>query len=232
MQPSLLRLSLALASAAVVSATVLSGVAQAQTLSAPSPPETVRGYVEAVAQSSFGDATSQSYGGEAGVTVWKNLQVFVEFGQIRNLAPAALGASAQQIAAFLSQTQTGVSVSVKQPASFGVAGLKYLIPTPGARIRPYVLGGVGLAKVTRKVSFFANGTDVTGQLLQLGVALGTDLSGEFTKSMLTIGGGVEWPAWRMLVVDFQVRFSRIAPEDDTASAINVGRAGLGVGIRF
>src|SRR4051812_47110174 len=111
---------------------VSSGVAHAQTAPVPPPqtapvppPQTMpRGYVEAVAQSSFGEVTSQSYGGEAGVTVWRNLQVFVELGQIRNVAPAALGANAQQIAAFLAQTQTGVSVSVRQPASFGAAGLK------------------------------------------------------------------------------------------------------------
>jgi len=44
-----------------------------------------------------------------------------------------------------------------------------------------------------------------------------------------VGGGVAVPVWKQLVVDFQVRFGRILAEDE---AIIVGRAGLGIGIRF
>ena len=51
------------------------------------------GYVEAVAQSAFGNVTSQSYGAEAGVTIFPNLQIFVEAGQTRNVATASRGST-------------------------------------------------------------------------------------------------------------------------------------------
>lgn len=213
--------------ALLVGAMALGGVARAQTTTEPS-----KGYIEGVAQSAFGNVTSQSYGGEVGVTVWKNLQVFAEFGQIRNVTPTELGASAQVIAGFLSQTQSGVSVTVKEPATFGVGGVRYVIPVTGVKVEPYVMGGVGIAQVTKNVSYAVAGSDVTASLTQLGVVLGSDLSGQFTKPMLVIGGGVAWPIWQHLVIDVQVRFSRISAEDQDSKVTSVGRAGVGVGFRF
>ena len=204
----------------------LSGVANAQT----SPTaDADHGYVEGVLQSAFGNVTSQSFGAEVGVTVMPNLQVFGEFGKVRDVATTGIGSAAQLIAGFLSQTQTGVSFSVKEPVTFAVGGVKYTIPTAGA-IHPYVLGGAGMATVTQNVAFTVGGTDVTSALASTyGVQLGTDLSGSFTKPMIVVGGGVMWPAWQRLVVDVQFRFGRILAED---GGINVSRAGLGVGVRF
>ena len=91
---------------------------------------------------------------------------------------------------------------------------------------------LGFAKVTKDVTFAVGGTDVTSQLTTLGVQLGSDLSGEFNKPMVTVGGGVDWPFWRQIVVGLQFRFSHIGAEDDTTSALNIGRAGASVGIRF
>ena len=53
-----------------------------------------RGYVEGVAQSAFGNVTSQSFGGEFGVTVHPGVSIFVEGGYVRDAAPASLGAAA------------------------------------------------------------------------------------------------------------------------------------------
>ena len=213
----------------IVTLAVLStGIAHAQTTA----PAASKGYVEAVAQSAFGDATSQSYGVEAGVSVWKNLQVFGEFGQVRNTAPAALGTAAQVIAGFIGQSQTGATFSVRQPVSFGAGGVKYLIPVTGVKVQPYVLGAFGMAKVSKDVAFFVGGSDVTAQLATYGVVLGTDLSGEFTKPMLTFGGGLVWPVWHQVIVDFQFRSSHISAEDTDSTATTVNRAGIGIGIRF
>ena len=189
-----------------------------------------RGYAEGVLQSAFGNVTSQSYGVEAGITVMPNLQVFAEAGMVRDVATSDIGAAAQTIAGFLSQTQANVQFRVKQPVTFGVAGLKYLVPMAGSSLRPYVMGGGGLAQVKQDVVFTVGGTDVTPNLAtQFGVQLGTDLSGTFTKPMLVIGAGVMWPAWQRLVVDVQYRYGRIFAED---AGISVSRAGIGVGFRF
>lgn len=205
----------------------VSGVASAQAPAAA--PDTERGYVEGVIQSAFGNVTSQSYGAEFGVTISPNLQVFVEAGMVRDVATSDIGAAAQTIAGFLSQTQANVAFRVKEPVTFGVAGLKLIVPTAG-RLRPYVMGGGGLASVTQDVAFTIGGNDVTNSLAaQYGVQLGSDLSGSFTKPMIVAGAGAMWPAWQRLVIDFQYRFGRIFAED---GGINVSRAGIGVGLRF
>ena len=205
----------------------VSGVASAQTPAGA--PDADRGFVEGVIQSAFGNVTSQSYGAEIGMTIKPTLQVFVEGGMVRDVATSEIGAAAQLIAGFLSQTQANVQFRVKQPVTFGVAGLKFVVPTAGP-LRPYVMGGGGVARVEQDVSFTVGGSDVTPNLAsQFGVQLGTDLSGTFTKPMIVAGAGAMWPVWQRLVVDFQFRFGRILAED---GGINVSRAGIGVGVRF
>jgi opacity protein-like surface antigen len=211
------------------------GVASAQG-GASFTPAADTGYVEGVAQSAFGNVTSQSYGAELGFTVLPALQVFVEGGRIGDVATPDLGVGAQKIAGALGQIQSGaVAYSVKEPATFGVVGVKYLIPISGSgrspigKARPYVMGGVGIAKVEKNVVFTIGGTDVTANLQQYGVLLGTDLSGSVTKAMLTLGGGVTLPVWRQLMLDFQYRYGRIFTDDQ---AIVAQRAGIGLGIQF
>jgi opacity protein-like surface antigen len=205
----------------------LAGVADAQS-AAPAPDH---GYIEGVAQSAFGNVTSQSYGVELGFTVLQNLQVFVEAGQTRNVATAAFSAAAQTMAGALSQTQSNVGFSAKEPVILGAAGLRFLIPIEGSKAQPYVMGGFGLAKVTQDAKFSVGGTDVTSSLQQppYYITLGTDVSGDFTKPMFTLGGGVAYPVWKQLQLDLQFRFGRIFAEDE---AINVTRVGIGIGVRF
>ena len=206
-------------------------LAVAPTASAQTAPAagTDRGYVEGVVQSAFGNVTSQSYGVELGITVMPNVQLFAEGGLVRDVATSDIGTAAQTIAGFLSQTQANVQFRVKQPVTFGVAGIKYVVPTAKA-LRPYVMGGGGMAQVKQDVTFTVGGSDVTSNLAsQFGVQLGTDLSGTFTKPMIVAGAGVIWPAWQRLVVDLQYRYGRIFAED---GAITVNRAGVGIGVRF
>jgi opacity protein-like surface antigen len=205
---------------------VLHGVADAQTAPAAQPDTW---YVQAAGDAAFGNANSQAYAGEVGFTVIPNVQVFVEGGRINNVAGATAGAAAQLILTGLAQTQSNVGVSVKEPVTFGTAGVKYLVPVTGTKLQPYVMGGIGIAKVKQDVRFTVNGTDVTAGLTQLGVQLGTDLSGDFTKAMLTLGGGVAVPVWQRLVLDVHYRYGRIfVPGQD----INVSRAGIGVRVGF
>lgn len=214
--------------AVVIGTLALSGVASAQT-QASAAADADHGYVEAVIQSAFGNVTSQSYGAEGGITVRPNIQVFVEAGMVRDVATSSIGTAAQIIAGFLSQTQANVAFRVKEPVTFGVAGVKFVVPTAG-KLRPYVLAGAGMASVTQDVAFTVGGSDVTSVLAtQYGVQLGTDLSGSFTKPIIVAGAGAMWPAWQRLVVDLQFRFGRILAED---GGINVSRAGIGIGVRF
>jgi len=186
------------------------------------------GYVEGVAQSAFGNVTSQSFGGEAGITIRPALQVFIEAGHVRDAAPPSIGAGAQAIAGVLADAQPlPVDFSVKQPVTFGAAGLRYLVSI-GRPFTPYVLAGGGVAQVKHDVFFSVGGSDVTASLEDYKIVLGTDLSGSATKALLVIGGGVAWPAWQRLVIDFQYRYGRIFTDPGS----NLNRAGVGVGFRF
>jgi opacity protein-like surface antigen len=201
--------------------------ASAQTPSAA--PDSDHGYVEGVVQSAFGNVTSQSYGAEFGITVMPGLQVYGEGGMVRDVATKEISTAAQTIAGALSQTQTNVGYHVKQPVDFVVGGIKVVVPTQ-SKLRPYVMAGAGIAKVTQDANFSVGGTDVTASLpTTYGIQLGTDLSGSYTKMMISLGGGVVWPAWQRLVLDFQYRYGRILAED---VGINLSRAGIGIGVRF
>jgi opacity protein-like surface antigen len=212
--------------AAIMALALGGGAASAQSIPAPGAD---RGYAEAVLQSAFGNVTSQSYGAEGGFTVRPNLQVFFEGGMVRNIATDEISAAAQTIAGFLSQTQSNVGFTVRQPVGFFAGGVKLLFPTSSS-LRPYVLGGGGVANVKQDVTFTIAGNDVTSVLpTQYGTTLGTDLSGSFTKPMIEFGAGLMWPAWQQLVIDVQFRYGHIFADD---AGINVSRAGVGIGVRF
>jgi opacity protein-like surface antigen len=191
------------------------------------PPTHDRGYVEAVAESAFGNVTSQSFGAEFGVTVRPGLQVFGSFGNIRDVATPEIGAAALTIAGALSQLQSGaVSFSVKEPVTFFLGGVRYRIQNT-SKLKPYVSAGVGMATVKKDVNFFIAGADAASTLSQY-VALGSDVSGDESKMMFTVGGGAVYPVWRDVFVDLHYQFGRIS----TDTPITVNRAGLGLGIRF
>lgn len=188
-----------------------------------------RGYVAGVAQSAVGDVTSQSFGLEGGWYRTPNVAIFVELGAVRDTAPATIGPAAQLIAGHLARNQSApVSYSVKQPVGFISGGVRY--ERGGQRkIRPYVLGTVGVARVTRDVTFALGDKDVTGTLATYGVVLGTDLAGSTSDPMVTFGGGAAWKPRGAWVIDAGYRFSRIII--DTAST-SLSRIGLGIGYTF
>src|SRR2546430_33019 len=122
----------------VVMTALAAGAAQAQTPTAP------HSYVEGVAQGAFGNIASQSFGVEFGRPLGDTMQLFVEAGQIRNVATRAATSGAQQIAAALGELQSDpVTYTVKEPTWFGLAGVRYPIARSSARPQPYVLGGPG-----------------------------------------------------------------------------------------
>lgn len=205
---------------AVLAWAACSGVAFAQS---PTAADDARGYVEVVAQSAFGNVTSQSFGGEVGFRVARGVQVYVDAGYVRDTTPTSLGASAQAIAADITSKGGGASYSVKQPVTFGVAGIKYLFPVDQSTFAPYVMVGGGAARVQKDVNF----TVSTGQVSDY-VTVGTDLAGNETKGMLSLGIGVDWALGKVFVLDLQYRYGRVF----TSEGLNINRAGAGFGVRF
>jgi opacity protein-like surface antigen len=198
--------------------------ADAQSPVATAPTSSSKGYAEVVAQSAFGNVTSQSFGGEIGVTVRPRLQLFVEAGRIRDAAPATLGGVAQRIASGITAVAGSADFRVRQPVTFGLAGVKYLLPVSSSKLEPYVLVGGGVASVKRDVTFSTRAGDINQF-----VTLGTDLSGSETKGILSLGVGVGLPVWQRLVIDLQYRYGRVFTTDEGLTA---NRAGIGIGVRF
>jgi opacity protein-like surface antigen len=214
---------------AVLLVSAMAGVARAQTLRTMPAADDHGVYAQVLVDAAFGNVSSQSYGGEVGMTVWPNVQIFIEGGRVNNVASSSFFDAAQAIAGSLSQTQSGVGFSAKEPVAFGDAGLRYIVPIADSSVQPYVMAGFGIARVTQNAKFTVNGTDVTGNLAQYGIVLGTDLSGAFTKPLLTLGVGVSLPVWERVAVDLHYRYGRVFVSD---SGINVSRAGVGLGVRF
>ncbi len=199
------------------------GTASAQ-VPAGTTPTPRRGYAEAVAQSAFGNATTQSYGGEIGVALRPKVQVYIDVGRVRDVAPAALRARAQIIAGGIAAVTGNVDTQVQEPAAFGVAGLKFPLSAPNGRIEPYLLVGAGVANLSKNVTF----STTAGAASQF-ATLGGDLSGSERRLMVSAGGGVGVPIGPALIIDLQYRYGRIFASD---TGINVHRAGIGIGVRF
>ena len=140
---------------------------------------------------------------------------------MRDTAPTALGENATIIANYVSQFQANLGYQVKQPVTFVQAGIRYGLSKQKGPFMPYVTLGGGVAQLTRDVAFTVGKNDITDRLSQFGVTLGSDLHGDVTKGMFSVGGGVEWNRFQPLFVGIDYRYSRIF---DTVG-LTVNRAG-------
>ncbi len=202
------------------------GTALAQTPSVALAPD--RGYGEFTGGMTFGNKTAGSFGGELGYWVTDSLGVFIEGGRMTNVVTNDITARAQQVAAFI-----GGSANATQKANYVDLGVIYRLHASG-RLRPYVVAGLGDARLIRASTFSVGGTDVTSQLLDTyGVALGTDLSGHVDKLLVTAGFGAHVRLTDRLMGDLSYRYSHIGKDTDTQlPAVNTNRLQFGIGVRF
>jgi opacity protein-like surface antigen len=128
--------------------------------------------------------------------------------------------------------QINGTFSARQPAVYFDAGLMKRF-SPRHHITPYALIGVGAASVSNKVSFAVSGSDVTGQLPQLGVQIGGDLSGSYTKVFVTVGAGGHMTLRDRWFADLSYRYGLIGKNTVSEyNAINTNRLQFGVGMKF
>ena len=134
-----------------------------------------------------GSTVSGLFGGEVGLS-GKAFDLYFEGGKMLNTKTSEMDAAAKTIADALAAPGTTVTYDAKQPVNYFDVGFWLRPPTTG-KLQPYVGIGLGSAGVTRETRFIANGTDITGQLPQMGVQLGGDLQGEERGFFFTFGGG-------------------------------------------
>src|SRR5947207_12902 len=172
-------------------------------IAAPLVAQTERGYVTGIGGFAVTpETTSGDVLGEAGVRIAPRLLVFGDVGQFHNLQPSQVQPTVDSADTFLSAAQ-GLNVigTGRVPAWYTVGGLRYEIPMQ-ARLSPYVLGGVGFARLSPTAQFlYSSGTLPDGSTASAGDDVTSQIvsAGDFTAPtptnafMFTLGGGVAIP---------------------------------------
>jgi opacity protein-like surface antigen len=197
-----------------------------------------RGYVAASGGFAVApDTTSGNALGEVGVRVAPHILVFGDVGQFHNVQPSAVQPAIDATTSFLSQS-AGLSVTGtgRVPALYSIGGVRYELPRQ-QRFEPYVLGGIGVARMSPTAEFsYASGPLPDGSTPGVGDDVTSQLvtAGDFTAPaattafMYTLGGGVNVPVTRRWMVDADYRFSRI----NSDAPVNVNGVSFGIGYRF
>lgn len=200
--------------------------------------QTERAYVRGAAgfavtpESTTGDVTA-----EVGVRIAPRLLVFGNFGQFHNLQPSDILPTVETTTTFLSAGPgLNVTAVARVPAWYSLGGLRYEMPLQG-HLSPYVLGGIGFARLTPTAEFtYTSGPLPDGSTPAVGVDVTTELesAGDFTLPaasnalMYTLGGGVGIPVSHHWTVDAGYRFSHVNAD----APVNVQGATFGFEYRF
>jgi opacity protein-like surface antigen len=199
------------------------------------------GYVSAFGSTVWGGGNSTgSVLFEAGIRIAPHVMVFGNVGRFADLQ-ADLQPTLDASTTALSGQGLGVTSAGTLPAWYGVGGLRAeILPTRHAM--PYVLGGVGAARLnpTTHLTFAGGampdgsavdvGSDVTAALITGGSYSAPPAS---TALMMMLGGGVQVPLFPHWAVDLGYRYSRIAADTSlSATALNTNAMSFGFGYRF
>jgi opacity protein-like surface antigen len=178
---------------------------------------------------------------EGGVRIAPHVMVFSNIGRFGNLQ-ADLQPTLDTTTTALTANQ-GLSVigGGSLPAAYFVGGLRVEVLV-NSRVMPYILGGVGVARLSPTAQFtFSSGTLPDGSTPSPGSDVTTTIttSGNFTEPpasnafMFTLGGGVQVPVTPHWVLDTGYRYSRIAADSTlSASPLNANGMTFGFGYRF
>ena len=216
---------------------LITAAAVAMLTAAPLFAQTERGYVTGIGGFAVTpDKTSGDVAGEVGVRIAPHLLVFGDLGQFHNLQPSDLLPAIDNTTALTAIQGLNVIGTARVPAWYSVGGLRYEAMAVG-HVSPYVLGGVGVARLTPKAQFtFSSGTLPDGSTPTVGADVTDQLitAGDFTTPvdttafMFTLGGGINIPVAHRWAFDAGYRFSRVNAD----TPVNAQGATFGLGYRF
>jgi len=203
--------------------------------------EDPNGYVSGFGGAAWADGNSTgSVLFEGGVRVAPHVTAFGNVGRFANLE-GDLQPTLDAATTAFSQQGLAVTGGGTLPAWYALGGLRAEFPA-SAHALPYVLGGLGAARLNPTAQFtFASGTmpdgltpdvgtDVTSSLIALGSFTAPPASNAL---MFMLGGGVEIPTTPHWAVDLGYRYSRIAADSTlSAAALNTNVMTFGFGYRF
>ena len=203
-----------------------------------------RGYVAALGGFAASLGTSGNTTGdlrfEAGVRVAPRVMVTATLGRFADLHPD-LQPTLDSATAALAAQGIFVTGGGSLPAWYGTGGVRAEIPA-GSRVLPYVLAGVGIARLNPSPSYIytsgpipGRGTFIAGDDVSLTLAAEGRIPTltPSTAPMFTLGGGVQVPVGARVAIDAGYRYSRINA-DTSLSALPLNANGLtfGIGYRF
>ena len=189
-----------------------------------------RGFVRGLGGVTFGTAENDAvFGGSVGVNVGRVVQIVGEAGRFQNVLSEDAQDDLNDLAGFLSsQIGARVSLDVTVPAFYVTGGARLIAPA-GARVRPFVEGGVGIARLTFNVDASVAGIDISDEVKREAVG---DEDNE-TDFLLTFGGGLLIPLGSSLGVEAGYRYGRIFTGDDGGdSGLNINAVYGAVSFRF
>lgn len=217
-------------------------------MAAPAFAQSERGYVEGIGgfdvssvPAASSNLTSGIGGAQVSLRIAKGMMAFGELGRFHDLQPQAEQTTVDSTVTALSTT-AGLDVigTAKMPATYGLGGIRFEGPTRN-RVTPYVLGGIGMARLTPNVQFSYSdgvlpnadptasaplvGQDVTTQILSAGdFALPSPTS----SFMFSAGAGARVNVAKRWAFDGGYRFSRISAD----TPIHAQGLTFGLGYRF
>jgi len=191
-------------------------------------------YAELTAGPTLGHKSDTSIGGEFGWRLKPALDLIVEVGHIGNAATTDFDDRGTKIANALSTAANVVTSSGFEKVNYFDVGVRYRFTTPRPRVHPYVALGLGIGHVTTETDFAVNSTVVTAE--SLGIQLGGDLAGSFTRPFLMIGFGANLDFGSRYFADLSYRYGRVAGQSTDSESelepVSTQRLQFGVGIRF
>lgn len=210
------------------------GVAAAR--AQPTSPAEQRLSVEVTGGPTLGHKSSGFIAGEIDWALTNKIDVFVEVGHMANVGTSNLDANANKLATDYFVNTLGLPAQV---GSTGIkvthfdAGIRFHITPPSPKVHPYVIVGIGAASATTETTFTVNGQPIDPAAY--GAALGGDLSGSNTKTILIFGGGITYPFSNRYFVDGGYRFGGIlskVSDIENDVTIKTQRIVFGVGMKF
>ena len=180
------------------------------------------GRITALGGVTFQTVTNALVGGEFGMNLHPNLEVYGSVNFMRNVLPRNIQNDFDNASVALTLA-TGEEWRLKGEirALTGVGGVRYRMAS-FRNFRPYALAGGGLANIKLRVREADLGVMPQDILQQVGINDTTD-----TKPYLELGGGIEVPAGA-LVFDTGYKFGRIVGDQN----VNTSRVYFGVGAKF
>lgn len=189
-------------------------------------PEPLRGLVEGILGFTFETESGAVGAGAIGFNVTPRLQIYGEFGYMRNVLPR----SEQDVWDAVVADIPGAAIDSSAPFFYGLGGVRFTITTGSAQ--PYVVAGAGFAVGRQERTILLDGQDFTRDFR----IVNEDFvrTSDQTGPLVSVGGGVDIRFGKNITLDLGYRYQRLFVEgiffeDDP---LDVSRVQFGLGYVF